>query len=160
MNVNLKSRKAVVLGLIIALAAGVGAYAYWTTGGSGSGDAAAGDVQNLVVKQTTNLTAMYPGDTAQTISGTFDNPNNGPTYVGAVTVEIDTVTKAGGAVAGDCDASDFTLTDKKMTVNAEVPKGNAQGNWTGAKIKFNNKASNQDACKGAAVKLKYTISAS
>jgi hypothetical protein len=45
-----------------------------------------------------------------------------------------------------------------MTVNAEVASGNAKGSWTGATIKFNNKASNQDQCKGATVNLAYTIS--
>jgi hypothetical protein len=67
------------------------------------------------------------------------------------------VTKATGAVAGTCDATDFTLADAVMTVNAEVPSGNGEGSWTGATIKFNNKAgANQDQCKGATVNLSYT----
>jgi hypothetical protein len=101
---------------------------------------------------------MYPGDSAQTISGNFNNTNSGPAYVGTVTASIASVTKAVGAPAGTCDATDFTLASAAMTVNAEVPAGSAQGSWTGATIKFNNKASNQDACKGATVNLAYAIS--
>ncbi len=44
-----------------------------------------------------------------------------------------------------------------MNVDAEVPAGTSQGSWSGATIKFNNKATNQDACKGATVNLAYTI---
>ena len=40
-----------------------------------------------------------------------------------------------------------------MTVGAEVAAGSAKGAWTGATIKFNNKATNQDQCKGATVNL-------
>jgi len=45
-----------------------------------------------------------------------------------------------------------------MTVNAEVASGTGVGAWTGATIKFNDKAgTNQDACKGATVNLAYTV---
>jgi hypothetical protein len=75
-----------------------------------------------------------------------------------VTVSISSVTKAGGAPAGTCDATDYTLANAAMTVNADVPAGNGTGSWTGATIQFNNKpATNQDACKGATVNLAYTV---
>ena len=100
---------------------------------------------------------MQPGDSAQTLSGNFTNPNSAPVYVSTVTASIASVTKAGGAVAGTCDATDYTLANAVMTVSAEVPAGTAKGAWTGATIKFNNKATNQDQCKGATVNLAYTI---
>lgn len=151
-------RRGLLLGVVLVLAGGGAALAYWTAGGSGTGSGAAAGAQSpLVVNQTTTLTAMYPGDSAQTISGNFDNPNSGPIYVGTVTASIASVTKAGGAPAGTCDASDFTLASAGMTVNAEVAAGPGKGAFTGATIKFNNKASNQDACKGATVNLAYAI---
>jgi len=100
---------------------------------------------------------MYPGDSAQTISGNFDNPNPGPSYVSTVTASISSVTKATGAPAGTCDATDFTLASAAMTVGAEIPVGSPVGAFTGATIKFNNKTVNQDACKGATVNLAYAI---
>jgi hypothetical protein len=153
------SRKQSVLGAVAAiLLIAAGAYAYWTSTGSGTGSASAGTTSAVTVNQTTTLSAMYPGDSAQTSSGNFDNPNSGPVYVGTVTASIASVTKASGAPAGTCDASDFTLANAAMTVNAEVAAGTAKGSWTGATIKFNNKASSQDACKGAAVSLSYAVS--
>lgn len=152
------SKRSIVIGVIAALAVAVGAYAYWTAGGSGTGSGTAANGQTaLTVNQVTTLTAMYPGDSAQTISGTFNNTNSGPIYVGTVTAAISSVVKAGGAVAGVCDASDFTLANAAMTVDAQVAVGSSQGAWTGATIKFNNKATNQDQCKGATVNLSYTI---
>lgn len=154
------SKRGLILTAVTVLAVAAAAVAYWTAGGSGSGSAtAAGAQSTLTVNQTTTLTAMYPGDSAQTISGNFDNPNPGPIYVGTVTASIASVTKAGGAPAGTCDASDFTLASAAMTVNAEVPAGSAKGSWTGATLKFNDKTTtNQDACKGATVNLSYAIS--
>ncbi|MDP2710983.1 MAG: TasA family protein [Solirubrobacteraceae bacterium] len=154
---NRKRSTISAVAVILLLAAG--AYAYWTAGGSGSGSGTAGDTVGLIVNQTTVVDDMHPGDTAQTISGNFNNANEGPIYVGTVTAAISSVVKAVGAPAGDCDATDFTLASGAMTVNAQVPVGTGVGTWTGATIKFNNKAdANQDACKGATVNLAYTIS--
>jgi hypothetical protein len=148
-----KTRKLVV-SVIAVLGFASAAFAYWTAGaGSGTGTApVASGPTALTATQTTVLTAMYPGDSAQTISGTFGNSNSGPVYVATVTASIASVTGAG------CDATDFTLANAVMTVGAQVPAGTTQGSWTGATLKFNNKATNQDACKGATVNLAYTIS--
>ena len=152
-------RRGIVLGVIASLAIGGAAVAYWTAGGAGTGSgSAAGSQSALTANQTTTLSAMYPGDSAQTISGNFDNSNSGPIHVGTVTASIASVTKAAGAPAGTCDASDFTLANAAMTVNAEIPVGTGKGAFTGATLKFNNKATNQDACKGATVNLAYAIS--
>jgi hypothetical protein len=155
---RLNRRRGLVLGVVISLAVAGAAFAYWTAGGSGSGSAStAGSQSALTANQTTTLAAMYPGDSAQTISGNFDNPNSGPSYVSTVTASISSVTKAVGAPAGTCDATDYTLASAAMTVNAEIAVGTGKGAFTGATLKFNNKASNQDACKGATVSLAYAI---
>ena len=151
----------VAIALVAVIAVSGVAYAYWTAGGSGTGSAtAANGVTNLTVNGPTTLTAMFPGDTAQTISGTFDNPNLAATWVNSVTVSI-TVTMAGGAV-GACNATDFTLANPVASVNALIPVGNPVGLWGNLAIhptiQFNNKPSPQDGCKGATVNLTYTIS--
>ncbi|WP_210100085.1 hypothetical protein [Paeniglutamicibacter antarcticus] len=165
MNKNaskLGRKKKITLVTAALLAVGAGAaIAYWTVGGAGTGTAVTGTSTDIVVNQTTVVTPMYPGDTAQTLSGTFDNltNNGGPVYVGTVTAAIVSVDKAGGAAAGTCEAADYTLTDAAMTVNEEVPAGSEVGSWTGATIQFkNNLEENQDACKGATVNLAYTVS--
>lgn len=150
-----RGRRTLIGGVVLALALAGAAIAYWTVGGSGTGSATVGTNNTLTANQTVTLSAMFPGDTPQTLSGNFNNPNTGPTFVSTVTASIASVTPAG---AGTCDASDFTLASPTMTVNAEVPSGNGVGSWSGATIQFNNKpAVNQDGCKGATVNLAYTI---
>ena len=156
---KLTRKRAVAVGAVVSLAIAAAAYAYWTSTGSGSGSASAAGAQSaLTVNQTTTLSAMYPGDSAQTISGTFDNPNSGPIFVHTVTAAISSVTKAAGAPSGTCDATDFTLANAVATVDGEIAAGSAKGSWTGPTLKFNDKTTtNQDACKGATVNLSYTI---
>ena len=163
MKLQLKKRRLIPVALaILVLVVGSGvAYAYWTAGGTGGGNAKAADsVSNVTVNQTTVLTAMFPGDVAQTISGNFTNTNAAPTYVTTVTASIASVTKAGGAVAGVCDSTDFTLGTPVVTVAALIPVGSPETTvtWTGPTLHFNNKDANQDQCKGATVALTYTIS--
>ena len=142
----------VALALLALIAASGVAYAYWTSNGSGTGTGtAAAGVSNLTVNQTTVLTPMYPGDSLQTISGDFNNPNSGPVYVTTVTASVASTSNAG------CTAADFTLNPATATVNAEVPAGNGVGAWTGIRIQFNDRAVNQDACKGVTVNLSYSI---
>jgi len=154
-----KKTTAIMVAAVTVLAGGGAAFAYWTAGGSGTGTATTtASTANITVVQTSTVTAMQPGDSAQTLTGKFNNTNSGPVYVGTVTASIASVTKA-GVPATTCNASDYTLTGAAMTVGTEVPAGSAQGAWTGAQIKFNNKTGvNQDDCKGATVNLAYTIS--
>lgn len=153
-------KKKIVAGAIVAVATIAGsfaAYAYWSAGGSGTGTAATGTNVAISAVQTSTVTAMAPGDSAQSLNGTFLNTNTGPVYVSTVTASISSVVKDGGAVAGTCDATDYTLAGAVMTINAEA-LANDTSTWTGATIKFNNKAgTNQDACKLATVNLAYVI---
>jgi hypothetical protein len=131
------------------LVIGGAAFAYWTNFGSGTGTADTGTNQSVVVNQTSTVAGLAPGLAAQSLSGNFDNPNSGPVYVAAVTAVVTGTDKAG------CTASDYTISGT-ATVNAEVPAGSGVGSWSGLTIQFNNKATNQDACKGAAVSVTYT----
>jgi hypothetical protein len=151
-------KKSVALAIIgaVTVGASIAAFAYWTAGGSGTGTADTGTFVALTAVQTSTISDMHPGDSAQTLSGTFDNPNDGPVYVTSVTASIASVTKAGGAVAGTCDATAYTLANATMNIGAEVLADDSS-TWSGATIKFNNKGTNQDQCKGATVNLAYAI---
>jgi hypothetical protein len=152
-----RARRVVALTAGLVLAGGA-AFAWWTAGGSGTGSATTGNVSALTVVQTSTISGLAPGLQAQTLSGNFNNPNSGPVYVASVTASIASVTDAGGNAITGCDATDYTLASATMTVGAEVSSGNAKGAWTGATLAFNNKASNQDACKAAVVHLAYSAS--
>ncbi|MBA3781107.1 MAG: hypothetical protein H0X12_04540 [Nocardioides sp.] len=152
-----RKKKVTLLTTAVVLVGGA-AFAYWTGTGSGTGTGStATAVTALTAVQTSTVSNLAPGATAQPLSGNFNNSNSGPVYVATVTASIASVVKAAGAVAGTCDATDYTLVNATMTVDAQVPAGTAQGAWTGATIQFNNKATNQDQCKGATVNLAYAI---
>jgi hypothetical protein len=153
MRINKKIAGGVVAGAVL-VAGGGAAWAYWSSQGTGTGSAStSAGASNLSIAQTSTISNMYPGDAAQTISGTVTNNAANKAYVNAVTVSIAGVTKAAGAT-GTCDATDYTLSNPTMSVAQDVAAG-ATVNFTGATLQFNNKATNQDGCKGATVNLAY-----
>jgi hypothetical protein len=147
---------AIVAIAAVLVAGGGAAFAYWTAAGSGTGTGSTGTNAALTIVQTSTISNLRPGGAAQTLSGNFTNPNDSPTYVANVIATVGTVTKATGAPAGTCDATDYTITGGTMLVGTQVPSGTTQGAWTGATVAFNNKATSQDGCKGAAVTFNYT----
>ena len=156
MRLNLR-KKLVAAGVVIAIVGGASlAYAYWTNAGSGDGSAATGTNAAITVVQTSVVTAMYPGDTPQALSGTFLNPNPGPTYVSQVTVAIDGTGSGATALPfpTGCSAADYTLVQPTAT-NADV-LANDTSTWGGGSIRMNNLSTNQDACKNVVVHLHYT----
>lgn len=151
MNFSLKKKIAAV-GAAAAIIGSAGiAVAYWTQGGSGSGSAATGTTTDVTVNQLTTVEGMYPGMSAVTLSGNFDNPNPGPVKVGSVTATL-------GTLPAGCVAADFTIGGTAV-VNAEIASGTGVGSWTGLTIQMNNTSVNQDACKVQTIPLVYAVSA-
>ena len=151
-------RGGVVLGAVVGMMQADAVFAYVQTGGAGTGQVAVAHTP-LRVNQDTDMQPVGPGQAAQTLSGDFDNRNARAIHVGSVRASIAAVSKAPGAAAGTCDASDFTLANRTMTVGADVASGPGTGAWTGATIQFDDKPGvDQNACQGATVKLRYTIS--
>lgn len=149
------NRKSVVAAAtVLAVVSGGVAFAYWTNNGSGTGTAATGTDTAITVNQTSVITGLAPGLTAQTLSGNFDNPNPSPVFVAGVLATGLTV-DAAHADAG-CSPDDYQL-GGTATVGHQVAAGNAVDSWTGLTIQFkNDPARNQDACKGATVTIAYT----
>jgi ABC-type glycerol-3-phosphate transport system substrate-binding protein len=156
MRITRKKKIAAALVFLLGLGGAGMAYAYWTNVGSGDGSATTGTNSPVTVVQTSTVSAMYPGDTAQTLAGTFNNPNPGATYVAQVTVAIDGTGSAATALAfpTGCSAADYTLVQPAAT-NADV-LANDTSTWGGGSIRMNNLATNQDACKNVVVHLHYT----
>ena len=151
-----KKVAAITTGLVLV---GGAAFAYWTTSGNGTGlGTTRSTVAALTAVQTSTVSNLQPGGTAQALSGNFNNTNTGPVYVASVTVAISSVVDSNGDPIVGCDGTDYTLGGEVMTVGQQVPAGTGVGSWSGATIAFNNKSTNQDACKGATVRLAYTIS--
>jgi hypothetical protein len=148
-----KKKILITAAAVVAIGAG-SAFAYLSTTGSGTGagTTSAGD-SHLVITQTSTIANMFPGDTAQAITGTVKNTAENSAYVNTVTVSIASVDKASGAV-GDCDATDYTLANPVVSVATDLAAGATKA-FNGPTIKFNNKATSQDGCKGATVNLAY-----
>ncbi|MBV9823558.1 MAG: hypothetical protein JO144_15100 [Actinobacteria bacterium] len=151
------TRKKLAVGAAVAVVAigGGTAYAYWSTSGSGTGSAStSAGAANLAISQTSTISNLAPGGAAQTITGSVKNNAANSAYVTKVTASIASVTPAG---SGSCDASDYTLSSPDMSVGQDLAPG-ASATFTGATLAFNNKATNQDGCKGATVNLAYAAS--
>jgi hypothetical protein len=151
-----------VIGLVVAVVAAIasmGAYAYWTTGGSGTGSAATGDVVNVTVNQLSAVSGLYPGGPAQALSGDFDNPNAGDVYINDIVVAVDPTWSATLAAHPNCTAADFQINNSPILYDDEIGPGNGVGAWSGASIQMLNSATDQDACKNVTVPLVYTVNA-
>jgi hypothetical protein len=153
------SRKTIAVattGVVLVVGAGA-AYAYWSAGGTGDGTGATGTSTALVVNQVTVLDPMFPGDTAQTLSGTFTNSSSGTVHVTSVTASLASVTDTpGGDVSVGCSVADYTLANATMSAIQEVAVGTG-GAWTGATVHFNDTTANQDACKGVTLNIHYAV---
>jgi len=133
----------------------VGAYAYWTQGGTGTGTASADTTSAITVNQTSSVSGLYPGGPAATLSGTFDNPNASAVRISSITAVVSSITNGSSDSSKPaCVATDFSIGGSVGTVT--VPSGSGVGTWSGLTIQLLNTAANQDNCKGATANISYT----
>lgn len=149
----LTKKKIFLVTAFLMLVAG-GAFAYWTTTGSGTGSAETGSNSPITIVQTGSSATLQPGGASSTLSGTFTNPNTSPVFVNQVTATLDSVTGAGTAAAG-CTTADYALTTPTITIGAEVSPDDST-TWSGIQVRMVNSATNQDDCKNATINLAYT----
>jgi hypothetical protein len=161
--------------LLVTAFAAVGAWAYFTANGSGSGTAAVGTSSNLTLHGSTTGT-LYPGSSVS-ISFTVDNPGGGTERLGTIDLAaVKACTGSGSSWdptlnggtggcsnggteqtgcesvdpgnASDANASNFYMAD--VTENQNLA-GNASGvsATNGGTLTMNNLSSAQDSCKNA-----------
>ncbi len=156
-----KKSAAFVAAGVIGLATAGGAYAYWTSLGGGTGTATTrAGASNVFLVTGGSATAMYPGDSAQTITATVKNTGTENYKIQAVKAYV-TTNKA------DCDGTDYKLNGAVAPVSEATaaslgvtpvdlaPAATTTVDYT---LQFNNKTTNQDACKGATVTINYVAS--
>jgi hypothetical protein len=156
---KLKSKRTLVLIGVLAVAAfaAFGAYAYWTTSGSGAGTAATGTDAGVSVSQLGSVSNLVPGGPDQSIDFRISNGATFNQYITSVTVAV---AEANGATWDDvagCSAADFAVTQPTWTP-ADLSPGDHDyvGVASGAQIHMVNAASNQDACKSVTVPLWFS----
>jgi hypothetical protein len=163
-----RGRRGVFIALVPVLVLVLAGFAVGGMAGSSSADAATpGCVGSspapstapgtaLTVVQTSTITGLAPGVPAMPISGMSTNNGHDSIFVRMVVVRIGSVAKASHATAGSCNPSNYVVLNPQMSVNSVMPpRGSVH--FTGATIGFNNRATNQDACKGATVRLIYEV---
>lgn len=143
----------ILLGLISigVLALAGGAYAYFTSTGSGTVSASVGSSSPVTLKGTVTGN-LYPGSSSP-VSLTVDNPSSGAQRVGTVSLEKIT------ADAGHSTCSvlitggnpDFTMAD--VVVNKTFAAGNGQAVTPGGTLTMNDTGVSQNACQGATLTL-------
>ena len=164
------NKKVAAIGLAAGLALGVagGAFAYWTSSGSGTGTSSTTTGTSDLTYATSTINPMYPGDSAQDFTVTVTNHSaTQAEYVNGVSAYV--TTSAGAS----CDGSNFLLngspapstaltavplawTATELTAN---PSAGDNASTAGTDtIHFNDTTSNQDLCKGVTVTLNYTSS--
>ena len=137
---------------LVAVLGGV-AFAYWSTGGSGSGSANTGTAASVTVNQTVAPTGLYPGGAAA-LSGNFNNPNTGKVYITAVTALVTPFSVQADATKPACTQADFSITGT-ANVGAEIAAGVAVGSWSGLSLNMIDAVTNQDNCKNITVPITY-----
>jgi hypothetical protein len=146
-----KKRVVATLGAIGILGIAAGAYAYFTTTGSGTATATVGTSSALVIKGTVTGN-LYPGSSSP-VTLTVDNPSSGKQRIGTITLEKIT------ADAGHSSCSvvttggnpDFTMAE--VVVNKVYGPGNGQAVTPSGTLAMNETGVNQDACQGATLTL-------
>ena len=153
-----RNRRLVTLfmAVFMTLAGAGAAFGYWTISGAGSGTGSTGAPAAMTVVQTSTNTITAAGGSIA-LSGDFNNPNSGNTYVTSVTATVG-VFSTTAKFAGDppCTAADFTITGTSNTPG-DVPTGNGVGSWSGLTLTLTDSATNQDNCESlTTIPIVYT----
>jgi hypothetical protein len=149
---------AIGMATFVTLAGAGAAFAYWTTTGTGSGGGGSTSAPSAVtVVQTSTGTITAPGGSVA-LSGVFNNPNSGPSYVTSVTAVVNPTFTSSvvNASLPACTPLDFTITGTSNTPG-DVPAGSAKGTWSGLTLTLTDSATNQDNCENlTSVPIVYT----
>jgi hypothetical protein len=145
-----KKRNVAALSVVAVLALAGMAFAFWTTTGSGSGEGKVAASGTELTLSGTITAALSPGSSSPvTLTASNSSKSSEEVRTVSAVVSIDET----HATAG-CKATDFTMGD---TVENQVIAAETSGvALKNGSISMTNSGENQDACKGAEVKLALT----
>lgn len=156
-----RKRGAAALVVIAVLAVAGGAYAYFTSSGSGNGAATVGSASNFTVTpQTATGGPLLPGAGSETINYTVTNPSSaGHQNLSATTASVaadgsGNVIQGGTAVSG-CKASWFSAANSGPAAADLAPGGTATGSVV---VTMTDAAVSQDSCQGVSPQILITAS--
>lgn len=151
----MRKRILVPVAAIAALALAGIAFAYFTSSGTGSGNATVGTASDVTITGVSFDSTLYPGGST-TVRFTINNTST-DTAVQVGDVIADTSAGTNGitasSLAAGCDASWFTF--DPVTLNTSIPAGRSVPE-TGT-LHFAESNTNQDACKNGAPTLNLKV---
>lgn len=174
MHMLTKKRALVSLATLGVMAVAGVAFAYFTSTGTGEGEANVGTSKPLEIKGT-NASTLYPG-TSSVVSFTVSNPGEGHEQLGTIHLAgIVACIATGVAAQGKCPENQHEVTEcedvetgasnselkdfymKDVVANQDIA-GKAIGTTVTEKgsLVMNDLASSQDACKEAKLTLSFT----
>src|SRR6186997_2737307 len=119
-----RQRALVALGCIGALAVAGGAFAYFTSSGSGTGTASVGSASAVTLHATVNSN-LFPGSSSP-VSLTVDNPSSGVQRVGTVTLASISVDSGHSSCSTVISGGNPDFTMAPVNVNEVFSPGNGQ----------------------------------
>lgn len=140
-----QQKRAWILGIIaiVGALAAVGAYAYFTSAGSGTGTATVGTSSGVILSGGPSG-LLYPGGPDRAVTVTVTNPGSGAQYVGTVS---GTVVDNGG-----CDGDWFEV--DSVLVGATLAPGASTTRST--VVRMLDSGTSQDACKNASMTIDWS----
>jgi len=162
MKMNKKTTAILATGLLLASAGG--AYAYWTTTGSGTGSATTGTTSLFtIVNAATTGSALSPNGPTQTATFNVHNPGSGSQFVSSVVVSVANSDGSPWTSVTGCSASDFSLNTGSVGAAATLlPAENlatgADSTQQSVTIRLIDSGSPQNGCKSVTVPLHYSVS--
>jgi hypothetical protein len=150
-----KKRSTFALVAVLVLSGAGLAFAYWTAGGAGDGEAQTGTSVDFSIAANPAVGTISPGGAGQTVDFTVTNPGPGILQLSDVTVIMASETGVPWVPSGGCDIADYTASVTTQPVG-EIQAGDSVDGQ--ATVTLTNTAVNQDACQGQAIPLYLTAS--
>jgi hypothetical protein len=156
-----KKRGVAALSVIAVLAVTAGAFAYFSSNGSGTGSATVGNPTNFTVTAQAATGSMYPGAGSSSFTYVVNNPGTGAENVTGTTATVASsggnIVDGGSAVSG-CSASWFSAANTAPTSLPQDLAGGTSSTSGTVTVTMSDSGTNQDACKGHSPQI--TINAS
>jgi hypothetical protein len=155
----MRKRTFVLLGVaaVAAVIAAVGAYAYFTNAGSGTGSATVGSSSAIAITGST-AGALYPAGPARTVSITLHNTGAGAQYVN--TTSLDSISGTTCDTSLNTVGSAFTFANPVSVATTLAADDGAAGGAdevtvTGS-LQMNDTGVSQDDCQGDSLTLNFS----
>jgi hypothetical protein len=153
MGMKRNTKRRVFAGVAVGgvLAVAIGAYAYFSTTGSGTVTATVGSSSAVVIKGTVTGN-LYPGSSSP-VALTVDNNSGGKQRVGTITLEKITADAGHSTCSVVTTGGNPDFTMPEIAVNKVYGPGTAQAVTPSGTLTMNETGVNQDACQGATLTL-------